>query len=352
MSDRSAATFGSTPVQQNKDSARTWRMLQIATIFRAPTSTHPFRADHNKTTTSADVNPRAISIADELRRHSMHDRASLNVTIFLCGGAAHQEALLRRTVGNALSNLRSKYRYKVFYPEDMFVELVLGHDRQDLLTLENLLATSVGSIVILLQSPGTFSELGAFANHNELKNKLVVVVDEKYRKSQSFINTGPLRYLQRMTDSRVIYELMDETNIESIVRLVSEATREISQKHPPSRDLTNPILCYEVYLRFLYVFDPLPRKALLQIAKVLQMDKPQLAMTAAETVMNGLVNNGDALLVAGHLRISEQGVKKLFAAAGTERREKELRGMLSKLRTQALNHTLRHRHNRFWEEAA
>jgi len=54
----------------------------------------------------------------------------------------------------------------------MFIEFILGHQKQDLLTLENLLADSVNTVVILLQSPGTFTELGAFTNYEKLTEML------------------------------------------------------------------------------------------------------------------------------------------------------------------------------------
>ena len=298
------------------------------------------------------MNPRVIDIASKLRDYFLGPAATSDISIFLCGGAGRTEHELRRRLGATLTRLKSKYRYSIFYPEDMFVELVLGHQKQDLLTLENLLARSVSAVTILLQSPGTFTELGAFSNHDLLKNKLVVVVDPKHMKSQSFINTGPLRHLRKETSSRVLFLKMDEFNLDLLSKGVAEAARGIASAHPPNRDLTNPIVCYELYLALLYVLDPVPRRAFALVAGALMPDAKQLAEIASETVVNGMINNGDALLVSQNVVISQKGVETLYAGAGSGRRLATLKGFLSGLRISALNGQLRKRYKRFWEEAA
>jgi len=298
------------------------------------------------------MNPRVINIASQLQKQFLGPSATSDISIFLCGGAEDKEQELRRKLGTALAGLKSKYRYSIFYPEDMFVELVLGHQKQDLLTLENLLARSVSAVTILLQSPGTFTELGAFSNHVLLKNKLVVVVDPKYRKAQSFINTGPIRHLIKETSSRVLFLKMDESNLPSLVRDVAEASRAIASAYPPLRALTNPIVCYEFYLALLYVLDPVPRQAFSVVAVGLAPANQELARIAAETVVNGMINNGDALLVSQNVTISKKGIETLHAGAGSARRLASFKEMLSKLRISALNGMLRRRYKRFWREAA
>lgn len=176
-----------------------------------------------------------LKIAEQLKTSYLDSfLKSDDVSIFLCGGSSPSEEAFRRKLGNRISATKSKYRYSVFYPEDLFVELILGHQRQDLLTLENLLAKSVSAVVILPQSPGTFAELGAFANHPQLKNKLVVVMDSRYERSQSFITTGPVRYLRKETMSRVIYERLSALNFQD-----SNLSLQVFQR-PPTRwsDLT------------------------------------------------------------------------------------------------------------------
>jgi hypothetical protein len=300
------------------------------------------------------MNSLVVQIARQLREYFLESFLKRNdVSIFLCGGASTSDADFRRNLGTAIAKIKSKYRYSVFYPEDMFVELILGHQRQDLLTLENLLAESVSAVVILLQSPGTFTELGAFSNHLQLKDKLVVIMEPRYqKKSTSFITTGPIRYLQKKTSSRVLYHRMIASNIDSLAKKVAVASREVGASHPPTVNLTNPIACYEFYLALIYTFDPIPRSAILSLAKYLEPGLVSEALTSAETVLNGLVNQRDALLVSGSLQVSQKGIETLFSGSRTEKRQAALQTKLSDLRINALNVMLRKKQKGVWGEAA
>lgn len=298
------------------------------------------------------MNKMAITIARELKERILGVEEDSSVSIFLCGGAGKDQDEVRRDLGAAIRALQSRYRYSVYYPESMFIEVALGHKRLDMLTLENLLAQSVSVVVILLQSPGTFTELGAFSNHHILKQKLVVVVDPKYKNAKSFINEGPLRHLQKETTSRILYLDICKSNLDVLVKDVSEAARAIAGKYPPTRDLSNPIICYELYLAMLYVFDPMPRIAFAEIAGVLHPDNVRIAQAAAETVANGLINNGHALLVSRNVSISSRGVERLFSWPGSVRRCEFVKKLLFSQRVLALNAMLRKRYKKFWGETA
>ena len=145
---------------------------------------------------------------------------------------------------------------------------------------------------------------------------------------------------------------MTEENLVGLVKKIAPAAREIGLLHPPTIDLTNPIACYEFYLALIYTFDPIPRFALFNFAKTLQPDSEAAAITAAETVVNGLINQRDALLISGNLKISEKGIQALLTGSGTNRRQAELQTLLSNHRIDALNVMLRKKQKGIWGEAA
>lgn len=60
--------------------------------------------------------------------------------------------------------------------------------------MEEQLARLADMIIIVVESPGTFAELGAFASNSELRKKLLPIVDRRYEQEESFINTGPVRW--------------------------------------------------------------------------------------------------------------------------------------------------------------
>ena len=150
---------------------------------------------------------------------------------------------------------RSKYEYRVFYPEDMFGELIYGHKGYDLLTLENMLAESVDVVALLVHSYGTIAELGAFCNYPSLRDKLIVVNDEQYKREKSFINLGPIRYLKKSSTSTILYLPMNMDSVDLLANSLIRSSKGIFKKSPQNCELTNPIASYYFYLSLVYVFD-------------------------------------------------------------------------------------------------
>ena len=100
------------------------------------------------------------------------------------------------------------------------------------------------------------------------------------------------------------------------------------------------------------MLDPVPRGAFSAIASALDPKHATLANIAAETVVNGLISKGDALLVSHNVTISDKGVQTLYSAVGSAQRLASLKRFLSELRISALNGILRRRYKGFWGEAA
>jgi|GEM_PF-766617 len=292
--------------------------------------------------TMIKIDTRILNICQELVDRFLASSIKRDeITIFLCGGASKNEAEFRVALGTAIKSLKSKYQYSVYYPERVFVELILGHKRYDLLSLENLLANSVNTVIVPLQSPGTYTELGAFANHPELQNKLTVVIDPKYKRAPSFINTGPIRYLKSKTDSQIIYHEMEMRSVGVLAKNLSEAARKISNLHPIIPSLTNPLTSYEFYLALIFVLDQIPRQTAIQIAQQFESVNKDLVATVAETVINGLINERKIALVGNLLSIPPQGINELLVSFKTSKKSEELLEFLTRLRMNALNIILR-----------
>ena len=211
---------------------------------------------------------KVIEIANKLNKQFLDKSQNLNeISIFLCGGSGKEEKKFRREVGEKISSKLSNYKYSIYYPEDMFIELILGYQKQDLLTLENLLADSANAVVILLQSPGTFTELGAFTNYKKLYNKLIVIIDPRFARKRSFINLGPIRFLK--TKSKILFIPMDNSNFNKLIEQITDTARDMAKHSLPIRDLTNPIFAYRFYLALIYIFEPIPKNAIFTISRLL-----------------------------------------------------------------------------------
>jgi hypothetical protein len=144
--------------------------------------------------------------------------------VFLCGAAGSHS---RDTVRDYLR--KHSPELGVFYAERVW-EHIARHIDRGALKMEEDLALLADLVVIIVESPGTFAELGAFSLSDPLRKKLLPIVDERWRDQQSFISTGPLRWIDRESEftptiyvslSRIL-QAIDE--IEERIRRIPQST--------------------------------------------------------------------------------------------------------------------------------
>lgn len=114
-----------------------------------------------------------------------------NQLMFLCGAnrAAGVPSARREAIKRFIEKLSPDYR--VIYAEGVFSELTkIGHSK-NVLDLEHEISDIADKILIVLESPSAFCELGAFS-HQSFRKKLVIVNNSEFRSQSSFINTGPI----------------------------------------------------------------------------------------------------------------------------------------------------------------
>jgi hypothetical protein len=262
-------------------------------------------------------------------------------SLFLCGASASDPASIRTKVSHAIQSVRSKFNYQVYFPEFLFEELLRGHGADSLLDLENILADSVDSVVIIAESPGTIAELGAFANHDVLRKKLVVFIDAKYRSHRSFINLGPIRLLKKNHSNSVHF--VDFSSPES-VQEISEISRRFARD---SRGVTlnkgsleNPILSLHPILAFISVAEPISKELVHEIASSEAMDQHKVEVSI-KTALNFLNNRGLIRNYSNDLSITKQGRYYLNRAFSQKQTNYKLDRLLLEQRVHYLNKCLR-----------
>jgi len=120
----------------------------------------------------------------------------ISPVIFICGGLNSKP---RDTLRNYLR--KQKNDLQIFYAERVW-ELISSNPGLGALKMEADLAALSDLVVIIVESPGTFAELGAFSHVEALRKKLLPIVDLKYKGANSFINTGPIRWIDEESDFR------------------------------------------------------------------------------------------------------------------------------------------------------
>lgn len=161
------------------------------------------------------------SIYDDVFCHTFNQ----SCYVFLCGGA--QEDSIR----DHLRKILQTCGFQIFYPEDLFMELLNRNKKSDLLEYETLLANNSDIICIVCESMGSAVELGAFIQNRDLQKKMVVAIDRKYSKNKSFIMMGPVKHLKKHspigTDSIVTYR---HNEIDSLGMSLAKTFRKLYRK--------------------------------------------------------------------------------------------------------------------------
>lgn len=195
------------------------------------------------------------------------------LNVFLCGGSI-RDGLGKDLRSSLHEELMKRSKVNVVLPEYIF-DFALRRQGQDLLSLEELLAENVDVIILPLESPGTFCELGVFAN-NKLASKLFVIIDIFYKKDKSFINQGPIKYLKKM-NSRIEYFENTEQGRKDITQKVSNSInyfRWTSHLDGSSRkDMRNIFDITRLVLFIIAMFQPIDRSEINAMLLELKIDK-------------------------------------------------------------------------------
>lgn len=130
--------------------------------------------------------------------------------IFLCG-ANNKDSMSERR--KALMNFAKNHlqHTQFFLAEGMFPILQKEGHKDNILDIEHEISEFADHILIVLESPSSFAELGAFS-HEKLRKKLIIINDSKYLTTSSFINLGPLKAIEEASGKKNIisYQMKDD----------------------------------------------------------------------------------------------------------------------------------------------
>jgi len=197
--------------------------------------------------------------------------------VFTCGAAEPKDfaktgrSLLMKYASNHLKN------YNFFMAEKLFN--VMGNNKNDLLSIEKQLTNYSDCIIIILESPSSFAELGAFSVDDELAKKMIVINDYQFRNEESFINLGPIRKV----NEKSIFGQCVSIDFERIAQSFSQLEKVLDEKIKSQRNKEIEVNSYSKLIsnkkeRFYLVHDlislffPLTHGELIQIFKTLYGD--------------------------------------------------------------------------------
>ncbi len=129
--------------------------------------------------------------------------------LFLCGGLhstsqyqpllSARHVLYHELVSGRHSDLASRLKLAEDI-QDWFRDGKYG----DLVTFEEHLAGLSSVILLVVESPGSIAELGAFAVTPAINSRLIALIDEQHFEAESFIRLGPINRLENDTGRKVL----------------------------------------------------------------------------------------------------------------------------------------------------
>lgn len=139
--------------------------------------------------------PKFVGVRDEVLyylKQKTYQFRKVGKVLFLCGGRKS----LRR---DRLAEYLHRYHQEslTFYAETVWTAIAQRNPDANALEVEERLADLADAVIIIVESPGTFAELGAFAISKPLRKKLLPILDRKYIQEDSFLKTGPVSWIDK-----------------------------------------------------------------------------------------------------------------------------------------------------------
>lgn len=187
--------------------------------------------------------PRYVPARERLISYLQSERyrfRKLAPVIFLCGGAGS-------TRRDALRAYLHKHNpgLQLFYAERVW-EHIAARGGDGALKMESDLAALADLVLIVVESPGTFAELGAFSLAPALRKKMLPIVDVQFEGQQSFLATGPLRWIDRESAfAPTIY-----TSLNSILQAAGKVEERISRIPKPKTSRISDLASSPKHLLF------------------------------------------------------------------------------------------------------
>lgn len=252
------------------------------------------------------------TVAEKVRDHVFIPSLSRKTTIFLCGADITDKTTGRYKMAQLLNEYR---QYELLFPEDIFDDLMTGQGQYSLLDLENLLAESVDAIVILPESPGSLAELGAFANNEDLANRIICIGQQKYSKKKSFINYGPIRLIKNSRTGKVLNIRYDELDSPAdkvkIYRRIRESLAQITLRNPIKKDVANIMETENFVLPCIYLIDLVSSPELIKLIEYATGHPKKICEIATRSSITRLINKHYIIRTPTGYSVTKLGIKRI-----------------------------------------
>lgn len=215
------------------------------------------------------INNEIKKIINEIYNEIYCELKEQYIVIFLCGGASNsRHKSLRDRIRVFLESEKKTFwnkPYKVFYPEDLLIEVLNKTKDADLLSYEQFLANNSHMIVIICESAGSLVELGAFTNNEYTVDKVIAAVDKSHIKDKSFIMLGPIKYLRKRNKLNIVEYGRDDIEFAKVLSRDIREKYKLGVNKDSMINLTTIVGMHYFIQILLYFFKNLNSKELVEI---------------------------------------------------------------------------------------
>jgi len=259
------------------------------------------------------------NLASKIREKAFTPVTSSKTSIFLCGADINNQASVRYRLAKYFSDFKNSLYFELVYPEDIFEELLYSRAGQDLLSLENLLADSVDIVIIVVESSGSIAELGAFANNEKLRKKLICLIDEQYKTDKSFINQGPAKLIKQTNKGAVIY--FDKKLLDKSALKINHAIDSIEKTKLKNENFITLLQLENFLLATIFLAEPIFIDDLIEIVEF-SIENPSFAKQTTTIALSLLSKKRLIELTTLGYKLTRYGINKYLRFKKTSGRIK------------------------------
>jgi len=128
-------------------------------------------------------------------------------SVFVCGGKLDRDPAARSSVRDVLLKSlpdRQEINGAAIILAEEAKDALAESNFQNLLDMEECIAAIVDAVLLIVESPGSVCEFGAFTKTGEIRRKLVAIISNEYANVPSFITLGPVKFVEGANDGGVV----------------------------------------------------------------------------------------------------------------------------------------------------
>jgi hypothetical protein len=202
-------------------------------------------------------------VVERLKRDSYRFRG-LDPVVFLCGARNSPPR------DRLADYLRQHLSVLLFYADGVWETITQYAPEANALEMEDQLAALADAVIVIVESPGTFAELGAFALSEPLRSKLLPILDIKFRGDHSFLETGPVRWIDKLSKFRPSIWTRQDSILEAAGEVEDRLARITKPKPSEIADLSaNPKHLVFFLADLVSVFGPCLRSHIERLAEAI-----------------------------------------------------------------------------------